>query len=190
MTTFFGWLSRFLSRFRMWVVIAPWEQCLRVRLGKRTKLLGSGVHFVLPLVDLVFTQSLRTRHSTVPTQTLTTRDGKCITLSGSITYDVSDVLKLYENLHDAEDVLQAEANHAVANYITDRYLREITPDGLSESVFAELDDRFEDFGLDVRSYVLNTFAVVRTYRLIQGEPKEWTHGSAITTTASLQNPDD
>ena len=179
MATFQELFRNLGSLFRWWVIVAPWEQAVRVRLGKRVALLRAGCHLRIPLIDRVFRQSVRRRYITVPTQTITTLDGKTVTVSGGMGYAIRDVLTLYDTLHDAEDVVQTEVNAAVARFMSVRNLHDCLPLAIEQAVAAAVD--LSRYGLEAGDFCVTDFAVARTYRLIQGEPKNWKQGVALDT---------
>ena len=51
------------------VIVAPWEQALRIRLGKRVKLCKAGCYLRIPFIDRIYRQSIRRRLSYFQTQT-------------------------------------------------------------------------------------------------------------------------
>lgn len=61
MNAFVEILRSFWRCFIWWVVIQPWEQGIRVRLGKKRVRLEPGIHFRIPYLDAVFKQSNRLR---------------------------------------------------------------------------------------------------------------------------------
>jgi regulator of protease activity HflC (stomatin/prohibitin superfamily) len=46
---------------KIWIIIQPWQQGLRVRNGKDVKLLNGGIYFKLPYFDSVYVQETRLR---------------------------------------------------------------------------------------------------------------------------------
>ena len=53
-----------LSNVLTWVVVvAPWEQALRIRWGKTATLLKGGVYLRIPFIDRIYRQSVRKRTS-------------------------------------------------------------------------------------------------------------------------------
>lgn len=174
-------VSRFTGIFRWWVSVAPWEQAVRVRLGKHVRVLGAGVHLRIPAVDRVFRQSTRRRFSSVPTQTVTTRDEKTVTISGALGYAIADVGALYNTVHQAEDTIQTEAQAAVARYVHAHDLAECSPITLEHVVTEALD--LGRYGISGVEFSVTDFAVVKTFRLIQGEPKSYSHEGAYLSTA-------
>ena len=81
-----------IGRMFVWlVIVAPWEQAIRVRLGRRVRLLPAGAYLVIPFIDRVYRQTIRRRLSIIPPQTLTTRDGKSVTLGSAVGYSIVDL---------------------------------------------------------------------------------------------------
>lgn len=161
-----------IARLFTWVLmVSPWEQALRVRAGKHVKLLHAGAHLRIPFIDRVFRQSVRRRLCTIPPQTVTTADGKTITIGALLGYSIVDLLKLYQTLHDAHDTIEAEASAAVADYVATHDLCECRPLLIQEWVLQRID--LMQYGLSRAEFRISCFAVVRTLRLITGNLKDW-----------------
>jgi len=113
----------------------------------------------------------------MPVQTIMTADGKTVTASGTVGFAINDIQRLYETLHHAEDTISNLAMAALANHVRELRLEECKPASLEQSVIGDID--LEQYGLcDVRVSILE-FAVVRTFRLIQGQ--KWSVGTAMET---------
>lgn len=150
--------------FKWWISVMPWESGLRVRLGRWVKVLGPGVHLKLPMVDTAFKQSVRMRVSTLPVQTLTTRDGKTVTLSAAVGYSVRDILRLYNGLHHAEDTIGNLVLSAIGEFVHQHRAEDCSPATVQRAVAGTIE--LERYGLaDVHVYITD-FAFVRTFRLI------------------------
>lgn len=147
-----------------WVVIQPWEMGLRVRIGTHRKVLAPGLHFRIPYADAVYKQSDRLRYTTMTSQTVTTRDGHTLTMSGQLGYAITDIDKLYDTLHQAENALRSMAQGAVAKYVHGHELSECNPARVEEGAAATLG--LGAFGLEYRALQLTTFCRVKTYRFI------------------------
>ena len=76
----------------------PWEQGIRVTLGKKLTLMNEGVYLKLPLVHKVYVQEKRLRVMSMPMQTVTTADGHPITISLAVGYSIKDIVRLYNTL--------------------------------------------------------------------------------------------
>lgn len=150
--------------FIWWTIVAPWEQALRVRLGKQKVLLQAGIHLKVPGVHAIYKQSVRMRAVASPVQTLTTLDGKTLTLSGSIGYCVTDLEKLYETLHHADDTIRNLCMGAIAQYVHTHNLRECEPAKIEEKALAVVE--LKQYGLGSVKLYVTDFALVKTYRFI------------------------
>lgn len=154
-----------------WVSITPWEAGLRVRTLPRrppqVTILKAGLHWAFPICDTVYKQSTRLRISDLPIQTLTTTDGKTLTVKGMIGYTIKNIKKLYDNLQHGEDALTNIATGVIAEYVATRASTEFTPAMLEEAVLEKLD--FEQYGLGKTNLKITDFAYVKSYRLIQGD---------------------
>lgn len=171
-------LLRCFGRLFVWfAVIMPWEQCVRVRLGKHTKLLGPGIHLKIPYVDLVFGQCSRRRIKIIPSQTVTTRDGVVITLSGAVGFSVKDVEKLYSKLSHVEDTIEALVCGLVSQYVFSADYAHCDPRAIEKCVREEL--RLDEYGLGDQEFYITNFAKTKALRLITGEIKQWQAGSGI-----------
>lgn len=166
--------------FTWFVIIAPWEQGIRVRLGKHVKLLEKGVYLRLPLIDKTYRQSVRRRLGVLRAQTITTTDGKCITLSGSVGYRIVNMLLLYETLHDAADTIEAEVATKISAFIASHSLDKCLPPEIEKHVRSALD--LEQYGLGDAEFFVTSFVCARTYRFITGELPQWSRGQELSTT--------
>lgn len=176
-----------IGRLFAWAVtVAPWEQAIRVRAGKHTRLLKAGIYLRIPFLDRVYRQSTRRRLNVVAQQTITTKDGRAVTIAGSVGYSVKDLRKLFETLHDAVDTIECEAAGLIAEYVVTHNLRDCSPSGLAEYVNEKLD--LKRYGLGDQQVIISTFAAVRTYRLMMGSPREWKVGGDCLDTVTESGP--
>lgn len=152
--------------FKWWVVVACWEQGIRVRLGKNTKRLDPGVHLRIPFLDRIYVQSTRFRVISCPTQSISKRDKSVITFGLAVRYQIQDIVKLYQTAASVEAILLydaiSKASHLVATSDSD-----INPASLEEQVNATMSSH--EYGLsDVRVSILS-FCQARCYRFITGD---------------------
>lgn len=154
----------------------PWEQAIRVRFGRRVKLLTAGVHLKIPLVDIVYLQSVRLRIAALPRQAVSTSDGHVVTVIGSIGYSIADIRLLYETLHHAEDTISNLAQAAIAEHISDRKLADCS----LRSVSTVRIENLGQYGIASVEIYVTEFAVVRAYRLL-GDYANYAWGSQLAT---------
>lgn len=181
MSTFWQLLAQFGRAFIWWVVVQPWEQGLRIRLGKRVVVLAPGLHMRIPYADAVYKQSVRLRLSAMQFQTLTTKDGHTLTAAATLAYCIRDVRKLYDTIHHAEDTIRNMAAGAIASFVHEHPRAEVTPGTLATAATHALD--LEQYGIGCAQVRIVDFAYVKTYRLISDQ-KYSQFGDALNTVIS------
>lgn len=158
-------IERSLDLMKWWVTVVPWERALRVRAGKNVIELGPGIHLRIPMLDRMFTQSVRLRTVDVMAQTVSTLDGHSLTVAGVVQFKVINLAKLYDTLHQPEDTLADMSGAFTAEYVSSRVKSEVTVAGLAEFVKEKLD--LNKYGLGRGDYAVTDFAYAKTYRLLQ-----------------------
>ena len=188
--SFFQGILHVLSQLvSWWFVVLPWEQAVRVRAGNRVRLYEAGLHFRVPFIDYVWIQNTRRRASGVDAQTLSTRDGKTVTVAGSLAYRVDDVMALQKSLHQAAQTLAQIAAGACSKYVITHSFAECTPEAIVAAVNAAVGPEFKRIGLGDAEYFLTDFLTTnRTYRLVQNSVGTTTYyGDSLTTTQGASN---
>lgn len=158
-------LDYILNIFKIWIIVQPWEQGLRVRCGKNIKLVNGGMYFKFPYLDSYYIQSIRLRVISLPMQTVTTKDMQTITLTGSIGYQIKDIHKMYTELYHPELTLSNLVMNELADYVYNNNLADIKAGNAEGNVLAKMKDL--DYGISIEYFKLTNFAVVKTFRLIQ-----------------------
>ncbi len=178
METLTAFLKQIRQIFTWWVMVAPWEQALRVRAGRRVRRLPAGVHLRIPFLDTVHVQSVRLRLATMSMQTVMTRDRQALTVAGALGYAVGDIERLYQTLHHAEDTLTNLSMTAVAECAATADAKDFTPELLAQRATAAITPTFTAFGLIDISIRITDFAFLRTYRLVS-DTRWGTHGGSL-----------
>lgn len=178
-----SWLREILTAgaklFQWWVIVAPWEQGVRVRGGKNARLLEPGVRFRIPFWDRVYRQSLRERVVGVPPQTLTFTDGKAITMRIVVMYSIADLLQVYNTLEEVHAVVSGEAAGILSEYISGRDSTAFSV--LQAETIVEDNIDLEAYGLTPGRVRVTDAALVRTYRLISGDGDNGFWGGGFNT---------
>lgn len=174
---FFAWLSNFLSRFSVVVMVSPWEQAIRVRAGRQVRRLHPGIHLLVPILDTVHKQTVRRRNSLIATQTLTTADGETIVIGASLGFEIADIERLYRTLHDADDTLCQLAAAALADVVLTTPRADLTPGVLGELVTKNLAGGFDGYGIAGVELRVTDFAYIHAIRLVQDQ--RWGMSAAL-----------
>lgn len=173
-----AFIKQFAQAFSWFVVVAPWEQALRVRLGKHIRKLDAGIYLRVPFMDRIFKQSIRRRLSLIRPQTLTTADGKVITCTGAVGFSIGNLHKLYETLESPNDTIENEVAAIISHFIGSRELIECTSLALEKFVATHLN--LERYGLIGQEFYTASFATAKTFRFITGDLSAWSRDEHIT----------
>jgi hypothetical protein len=159
-------IAAFLNKlFQWWFTVMPWEQAIRIRRGRTTRLLGAGLYLKVPFIDAVYIQTTRMRMVDMPIQTVSTQDGTTLTIKAVIGYSIKDVQLLYNTLYHPEMTLNSMAMGHIGEYVRGNSIANISPLKIEEFVNSKI--IASDYGLDKMTIRITTFAGVKTFRLIQ-----------------------
>jgi len=166
--------------FTWLIIVTPWERAVRVRGGKNMREMGPGCHLRIPFWDRYYKQSVRRRSVIVPPVTITTMDKTTMTIAGFLWYEISDIMSLYNKLHDAQDTIESEVSGAVAKYVSENKSESCGCDAIRESVEGSIN--LEKYGLTGVEFRVSTHAEHKTYRFLTGGAYAWSGGDRLNTT--------
>jgi hypothetical protein len=184
LSSFWQLLERLWNHLVFWIIVDPWERALRVRFGRHITELTPGIALKLPIVDTVYKQTVRRRVATIPPQLLSTRDGRVVHVALALGYEITDLRKLYQTLHHAEDTLRNLASAAVAAFVAQETSTPDLPRAIERAVRDQLD--FSRFGLGEVSLQVTDFAYVRPLRVVMDS--KWGSSGDHLNTARPYNP--
>lgn len=165
MNVLFEWLAKFFDGVKLWVIVKPWEKCVRVRLGKHAKELHPGAHFRIPFADDVIIVNTRLRIASVPSVTLTLSDDKTITVAAIVGFRIVEPLQAMMTLEMPEYSCSALAMATISEYLSGKASTDITARDMEYAACAALVDRVR--GVEFDFVNASDYAICRTYRLLQ-----------------------
>ncbi len=159
-----GFIQWLLNSVTFFVTIMPWQKGLMIWMGKKISPIGPGLYFKVPYLHSVYIQEDRIRVCPIPIQTVTTKDGKTLSIDSAISYRIDHIGKLYSTMFHPESNIVNICMREMAVAVTNNNLLSI--EHYEEIVLKQVIDKV-DVGIVFESYYIKTFAEVRTYRLIQ-----------------------
>lgn len=157
-------LAQYISDlFKWWIVVLPWQEGIRIRAGKNETHMKPGMYLKLPIIDVCFVQNIRFRYTQLPIQTVTTKDEKTVTLTGTIGYEITDIRLLYNKISNPESTIVGVVMGQIAEYFATHDVVECSPSKIIDAVKM---DTLSEMGMK-GELKLSSFAVVKTFRLIQ-----------------------
>lgn len=158
----FGFIGKL---FEWWFTVMPWEQAVFVRGGNKTKVLKGGIYFKIPFYDRVYVQPIRLRMIDLSVQTVSTKDGKTITIKSVVGYSIKDISKMYNSLSHPDMTLSGLVMGGIAEHIKNTDSKDVSPLSVETYILEKLSQM--DYGLGDLSVKITSWADVKTFRLIQ-----------------------
>jgi len=164
------WLERLFDKILALlpsiILVEPTEQGARITGGKRYKIIGPGWYFVWPVVQYIVRMDVVTQVVDLPPQTVTTKDGHGLVVSGTIRYRIVDIEKALFAVQDVDKAFSTLALGVILEYISTRNLSEC---GDIEAVKKELRrgvaEAASGWGLKIEQVYLTDLGKVRSLRL-------------------------
>lgn len=165
-------MKRVVEGARPWVVVAPWERALRVRAGKRVRVLREGFHLKIPFIDRVIVVETRARINETGRQTITRSKGEEVTFSGTVEFFVDDIEAMFQSINRPSDYVQNAARNCMA--VAVRKAESLDIEELSKVATGLLRPQLDGKGLSVKEIRFSECVAVRTYRLIGDHVSNYT----------------
>ncbi len=123
---------------RPWIILQPYERGARVRLGTIIKEIGPGVHLAVWFIDEFHVQNVMLQPQQWAEQSVTTIDGEQLVVSGSIEYEISDIIKYELKVQDPDESLMNRAQGAIAKFVAGHKYEDCTIEAVRRAVYTAL----------------------------------------------------
>lgn len=168
----FEWLNRLaqaiINLWPTWMVINATEAGVKFVGGKKVVPYGPGIVFYWPARTEVKTWPIVRQPVDLPSQTITTKDGKTIAVGGAFEYEVTDVRKLLTTTFAPDASMRLHGAVAVRSVCSARTYEELMDQrAVRFAIRRELRKRLRPFGVRVLSANLTDFAPARVFKLLQ-----------------------
>lgn len=170
MTEVFGHLIEIIKEFweslMPFIIVKEYEFGVLLRLGKYVKKVDSGLVWKYPLVDSVILT-----HNTITTlnlrsQSLTTKDGKDVVISGIVKYKVSNPKTFLLEVNDAIDAINDITQGKIKDLVIHmdwNELRELEDTKIKDLV----DGETKNWGIKIYYITITDLALMRSIRLVR-----------------------
>jgi regulator of protease activity HflC (stomatin/prohibitin superfamily) len=135
-----------------------------IKRGSRVKVLTPGIHWYWPIWTTFYCRPANVQTATLPTQALTTLDGKVVVVGGMVRYEFSrersDVRQALIETDDVEGSLEDEALAIFCDFVTTRNLSEIQEKRTetNRSLTGRLATRLSNYGVRTLRAQLTDFS--------------------------------
>lgn len=163
------WVGQFIPR---WQVLDPTLGWAKYHRGHLTACGRAGMVFWWPVLTKVEVFSVVEQTIKLEPQSLTTKDGKDITVRGVIVYEYVDIEKMATTSVDPDDSVRDKAlmviADAVSQHTKDELLEAMREKGLDKLFKRQAQQFLGSYGVRVIRMGLVELAGARPYRIMQG----------------------
>lgn len=146
-------------------VVSEMESACVLRFGKFHKVAKKGLHFKMPIADVIYQYYVVTQTSHLSPQTLTTADGKSIVVKAIVRFNIKDVRAYTLGVWDAHDAI-GDTVQGIINNIIKTYTWEQIMSGIEDQATQKAHEALSSWGIDVERITLSDMGLIRTIRLI------------------------
>lgn len=167
------WLGRFIPR---WVVLDTTEGAIKYVGGDRPVVCEPGIHFYWPIRSTFVPYPTARQTDRLETQTMETTDGITFMVSGTLTYEVEDLLKLVPCTHSPTTTVIDLAMSALHDICSDKTWKELNDRKERRKIKTALKNEAQDqlgiYGVKVLKLQLNSLARCRVLKVSQSIASE------------------
>lgn len=166
LTKLVEWISSFLESAKFWAVMTAFQEGVILRLGKYHRTIGPGLHWVVPFVDAVEEVVIVPMTITLPTQTITLKDGKIVVAKAMVKCKVFDSKGYSLEVYDAKDAVSDTSCGVIFETLRKMTLEEAIAADLSAAVTVSVRREVKKWFISILAVTFTDFGEVRTIRLI------------------------
>jgi regulator of protease activity HflC (stomatin/prohibitin superfamily) len=160
-------LLQFVELFQFWAVLEPYEQGVRIRLGKGIKVLGPGFHWRLPMkIDRIIFESVVMKTKSLGAVSTTTADGKQVGFEVVVSYKVNDIETALLKVYEVDDAIKDACAGTVGQFLSSVAWAEMNTQETADKLTAACRKRGWKYGVEVMSVQLAGVSLVRNIRLM------------------------
>ena len=145
------------------------EKGVRLRFGKINKIMDAGLVFKMPFVDNLIIQYVKDDTILLPSQKLTTKDGKTITITGMVLYCVEDIQPFVLNASVATQSISDVALGTISDVILKMTYDEILEslEKLSNEISKAVRRECKQWGVKIEYVRLTDITTSRTFNVFK-----------------------
>lgn len=168
------WLKAFLDRIFAFIprikLVEPNEAGIRLTLGSYIRTVTPGWYIYWPLIQTVEAIIVVPQLVDLRPQSVWTKDGQNVVISGAIMFRVSDATKAMLTVHDFDQSVQKLALGLIRQFTGNRTLEEChDQDVLISEITKGIRDKANDWGLKIMSVYLTDMGTVKNIRVLTNE---------------------
>lgn len=155
----------FIKDLLPFFIIRQWEQGVILRWGKFRKVVNPGLIWKIPFADSLYETIIITRTVSVPTQSLTTKDGKQIVVKSVVKFNIDDVKAFTLEVSDSKDAILDTAQAIIKEQVIERTWDECRDAKMDGRIAGKLQIAVKKWGISIEKVTLSSIGLIRSIRL-------------------------
>lgn len=165
----FDWISQVLEKFweyiKFWQIVESFEKGVLCRWGIAIKELEPGFHWKYPCADYVYTTIVTPDTINIKPITLTTADGKTISIGAVVEFDIVDIWKYLIDTNEARSNMRDVCLGVISDDVEDRDWEEIKKKTTRNAVQKKLSKACEQMGIRVINFYFTAKSITKSFSL-------------------------
>jgi len=167
------WLKELINRLTCFIprplLLSDYEAGVRITWGKWNKKIASGLFWYVPLFQKIIYMEVQTQVVDLRGQSVQTKDGNSVIVSGALQYSIKDIYKAVFNVQDIDKSLETLALGIILEYVKLRTLNECQEvEELKKEILKGIKDAAQGWGVKIERVYITDLDKTRNIRLIGG----------------------
>lgn len=146
-------------------VVTEYNKAVVFRAGKFHKVADAGFHWKIPFFDNPDERTVVTTTLSIPTQSITTKDGLQLVVKAVVKYNVNDIKKLVLNVYDPIDAISDTTQGIIKEQITSKSLLECYHNELDNDITKKVRTAVKQWGIEIEKVTLTDLGTIKSLRL-------------------------
>lgn len=145
--------------------VKEYNRGVMFRMGKYRRVVSPGPVWKIPFLDKIESTCVVTTTLSIPTQSITTADGKQVVVKSMVKFKVADVKAFYLNVTGTVDAISDTTQSIIKEQIASKTWIECTDKELDNTITKKVRTQVKNWGIDVDKVTLTDMGIIRSLRL-------------------------
>lgn len=149
--------------------VKEYNKGVQFRAGKFLKVVEPGLRWKIPFFDTYELKTVVTTTLSIPTQSLTTKDGKRIVVKAVVKYNIFDVKKFTLDVFDGYDAISDTTQALAKEIIMEREWSDCLDNKVDNIITIKLRASVKHWGIEIEKVTLTDLGLINSLRLFNDQ---------------------
>ncbi len=166
METLFAFIAELLGKLRIFIIVEQTQRGVLLRHGTLQRVLEPGWHWLWPVIETAKVANVVTDTAHMREQSLITSDGKDVSISAVVTYEISDIEAFMLKIVGEGSAVVDIAVGATGEWVLTHTLDELRDPKKWRELARVMREAGAEYGVRIRKVKLSDVARAKTLRLL------------------------